>query len=387
MAPTVRLWFAVTGVICLGIAFIYLPPRGRRPDPLTRAPSVATTDARSRAQALAMQWRNAEARARLVEVRASWAATIDSQRNAGPILLILGPDSIRGRVQGRLARELARVWNGLGLGQTKVAVVLVLDFSHRLNDEGSAPAFRGSPAFLLPDSTDRATCVSLVPAAMMLPWLQDPNAGKRDWLMSALGPCAFYGAFGAPGRPVRRWLAARQFDIARHPDWDETGASRFSGAAMLRSAAHSRWFWPQLYRYPLATIGCLGGRSERCREAVLDGVGAMLDDSIPRSVVLNRPWWHEQLLVPGERYLADVARTIGHDRFQRFWNSTASVETSLAAALKEPIGEWTLRWERSHVPRARLGAAPPWPSAVLGVALAGAVIALVALGAQRRQVG
>lgn len=204
--------------------------------------------------------------------------------------------------------------------------------------------------------------------------------------MSALGPCAFYGAFGAPGRPVRRWLAARKFDIARYPDWDETGASRFSGAAMLRSAP-SRWFWAQLYRYPLATIGCLGGRSERCRDAVLDEVGAMLDDSIPRSVVLDRPWWREQLLVPGERYLADVAHAVGRDRFQRFWSSSASVETSLAAALKEPIGEWTLRWERGLVPRALLGAAPPWPSAVLGVVLAGAVIALVALGAQRRQVG
>ncbi|HYT70127.1 MAG TPA: hypothetical protein VEK78_02025, partial [Gemmatimonadales bacterium] len=61
-------------------------------------------------------------------------------------------------------------------------------------------------------------------------------------------------------------------------------------------------------------------------------------------------------------------------------------DTALAAALKMPVGEWTERWERRFVPRLPLGAAAPLGASGLGVLLAGAALASVALGAKRRQV-
>ena len=97
-------------------------------------------------------------------------------------------------------------------------------------------------------------------------------------------------------------------------------------------------------------------------------------------------WWRGQRLLYSDRYLADVAREVGHDRFLRFWNSPEPVDTALAAVLKMPVGEWTERWQRRFVPRLPLGPAAPVSATVIGLLLGGAAVAVVSLGAKRRQV-
>jgi AcrR family transcriptional regulator len=108
--------------------------------------------------------------------------------------------------------------------------------------------------------------------------------------------------------------------------------------------------------------------------------------TIPQVVRIERRWWRTQHLLPGERYLSDVARAIGRDRFLSFWTSPLPVDTALAAALKQPVGEWTEQWERRFVPRIRLGAAAPLDATALALVLAAVAVALVALRASRRQV-
>src|SRR2546430_15195971 len=111
-------------------------------------------------------------------------------------------------------------------------------------------------------------------------------------------------------------------------------------------------------------------------------------DSLPRFLQSDpRGWWRGQRLLYSDRYLADVAREVGHDRFLRFWNSPDPVDTALATALKLPVGEWTARWQRRFVPRLPLGPAAPLSATVLGLLLGGAAGILVAVGATRRQVG
>jgi len=87
-----------------------------------------------------------------------------------------------------------------------------------------------------------------------------------------------------------------------------------------------------------------------------------------------------------DRYLADVAREVGHERFLRFWNSPDPVDTALATALKMPVGEWTERWQRRFVPRLPLGPAAPLSATVIGLVLGGAAVIAIALGAKHRQV-
>jgi hypothetical protein len=120
---------------------------------------------------------------------------------------------------------------------------------------------------------------------------------------------------------------------------------------------------------------------------VLAGSGDSIGDSLPRLFKADLRWWREQRLPYSSRYLGDLAREVGHDRFLRFWNSTESVETALTVALKMPVGEWTERWQRRFVPRLPLGAAAPCAGAALGILLAATAIIGAALGAARRQVG
>src|SRR2546422_7095903 len=98
-----------------------------------------------------------------------------------------------------------------------------------------------------------------------------------------------------------------------------------------------------------------------CRAAVLSGADEWTGDSLPRFLESDpRGWWLGQRVLYSDRYLADVAREVGHDRFLRFWNSPDPVDTALATALKMPVGEWTERWQRRFVPRLPLGAAAPF---------------------------
>jgi len=93
-----------------------------------------------------------------------------------------------------------------------------------------------------------------------------------------------------------------------------------------------------------------------------------------------------QHLLPGERYLGDVARTVGRDRFLDFWTSGQPVDTALAAALKQPVGEWTADWERGFVRPIRLGPAPPLGGVAIALAIAVLAIVVVAGTASRRQI-
>jgi hypothetical protein len=119
---------------------------------------------------------------------------------------------------------------------------------------------------------------------------------------------------------------------------------------------------------------------------VLEGVEGASDDSVPRVVTLGQWWWKSHRLVAANRYLSDVVRDVGHERFLRFWNSTEPVDTALAAALRMPVGEWTVRWEGRFAPPLPLGAAAPLSASVLALLLAAAAVGSVALAARRRQV-
>ena len=396
MARGMRLWIAAAIGACLVIAVAYLPPRGgvREPPSPFRLMLPQLTPARLRAQALADAWRAAAAEVRLQESRAR--LDIDLARlgsaNGGPALLIDGPDSAVSFLGPTLRAELETTWRRLGLGVTKVAVVVVVHVPGSGLTGGAAPPEErgGGAAYLLPDSTDRTTCVVVLQAGY---WILDLLKTRRlRWagqfrtnLKDSFGPCAFYAAYGNPSKPVRHWLANRNFDLALSPVWDEAGNVERT-AWWLVDSRSGRWWWEMIYRLSPSTVGCLAGRATECKGAVLDGVDYAFDDSLPRVVVPGRRWWLRQGLVPGERYLADVARDVGHDRFLRFWNSPFPVDTSLAEALKMPIGRWTERWERRYVRRVPLGPAAPRSASLLAMLLGAVAVTTVALTAQRRQV-
>jgi hypothetical protein len=384
MARELRWWLAGAFVACAVVAVGYLSPSGVAP--ATTAGQREPTAARLRSRRLAERWRAADLAVRLALYRRRLEPELAHRRETdqpGPALLLEAPDTVPASTQALVAAALDTVWRELGLGVSKVAVGVVVDFWRipQTSTDSTPKVPAGSVGYLLPDSSDRATCIALIPAWH---WTRLPRQ-LEDWLRRGLGPCAFFARWGVPGEPVRVWMARRHYDLARVPSWGPQGSEPPEASWMMNR--NTGWFWAAVYGHPIAAIGCLAGRAPSCRTAVLAGAGDAFGDSQPRLLDATVRWWGEERLVQGGQYLGDVAREVGYDRFLRFWNSTEPVDTALATALKMPVGKWTARWERRFLPRLPLGAAAPLSAAVLGILLAGAAVALVARGATRRQVG
>ncbi|HUC39510.1 MAG TPA: hypothetical protein VMR92_01650, partial [Gemmatimonadales bacterium] len=103
-------------------------------------------------------------------------------------------------------------------------------------------------------------------------------------------------------------------------------------------------------------------------------------------VTTDRRYWQSQRLIGGSRYLADVARQVGRDRFLEFWNSPLSVDSALSRALREPVAEWTAQWQTRFTPPIRLGPSAPAAASLLAVILGIIAIATTAVTARKRQV-
>ena len=380
MARELRWWLAGAVVACAIVALGYSSLGGPAPAATARSRQPQPTAARLRAQALGEQWRAADLAVRLAVYRRRLEPELARRRDSdqpGPALLVDAPDSVPVYTRALVAAALDTVWRELGLGVSKVAVGVVVDFWRfpQTGTDSTPKVPSGSVGYLLPDSTDRTTCVALIPAWY---WTRGRTRQLEEWLGRGLGPCAFFARWGVPGKPVRLWMARRHYDLADVPSWGPEWSHQPEASWMMDR--NTGWFWAAVYGHPIAAIGCLAGRAPSCRTAVLADTPPKLLDATVR-------WWREERLVQGWRYLGDVAREVGYDRFRQFWNSTEPVDTALAAALKMPVGEWTARWERRFLPRLPLGAAAPLSAAVLGILLGGAAVAVVARGAMRRQVG
>lgn len=377
MARQLRWWIGGALLLCAAVGFAYLPPRAA-PVFARRYREEPLPPYRYRVQELSDAWRSTALELRLLQYREELRPELERRRaldSAGPAVMLDWPDvpdSVRRRVETRLDNA----WKELRLGISKISVGIVVAVKRQAD-----PTTPGEPsvqtAYLLPDSTDRSTCIVYQTfTRAWANWATFADASKR--LLANLGPCAFYAAFGAPGREIERWLSARNFDLAIAPVW--TRPARLSGtdAYFLSNIGNNARFW----LLPVA-VACVAGRAEGCRAAALESPPMSRDAS--RVVTLDQRWRPPALAGAGH-YLADVVRSVGRERFQRFWNSELPVDTALAEALRLPVGEWTKRWQAQLVPPIQLGAAPSAGAALLGVLLALAAVGLVLRTVARREV-
>lgn len=387
MARQLKWWILAELLVCGALTVAYLPPRnaplfGRRVRQYQEAPY------RLRVQALADAWREAALELRLRGYRDRMRPELLRRRQReqpGAALLVDWPNPPSDSVRLFIAAALDTVWAQLGLGLSKISVgVVVTGSPARVIGEPAQP--QNGTAYLLPDSSDRSTCL----AYLQLPYWQrqlETSHPKHDprfdaILLNGLGPCAFYAKFGSPGSAVARWLGARRYDLALNPEWHR---SPLDSAAMdFFPDRRAPWFWFEVYQHPPQAVACLAGRAPACREAIL--ARANTSDPPPHFLTTDRWWWHRPL-AGGDRYLADVARAIGSDRFLRFWNSELPADTALAEALRAPVGDWTKSWQARIGPDIQLGPTLPLLPIVLGLALVVGAIGLVLGIASRREVG
>lgn len=211
-----------------------------------------------------------------------------------------------------------------------------------------------------------------------------PFEALVQFFKAGLGPCAFYAAYGTPGKSVRGWLVARGWDLALTLD---AGARGRGSSVMGITDPRYPWYWDAIYALPPTAVACLASRPEGCRAAVLAGASDDPVIPVPDIVDMDRRWWRQvPRLVGGQRFLGDVAHEVGRDRFLSFWTSALPVDTALAAALKRPVGEWTAEWQRDFVQPIRLGPAPPLGGVAIALLIAALAVAVVSVTASRREV-
>ena len=384
MARSVKRWVFATIVACVIAAAGTLPFRGTRASRgavLFFSRSPAATPARLHAQALAEEWRAAQAESRLAEERVA----VQKHDFDRPLLMMAKLDSNDAALETRISANLDSAWHSLGLAETKISVALVID-PIEASDDGLPREESSGPSYLLPDSTHRTVCLIRLPETEG--WrraiLREQPARKgwlRGWLTSSLGPCAFLAAYGTPARSVRSWLANRGFDLALFPGWND------SAAAADQLDPYRRWWWTYVYHQSFPAVACLAQRVAGCREAVLAGSSQeSRQGSFTPVVTADRSFWRRQRLIGGSTYLSDVARDVGRDRFLEFWNSPLSVDSALSRALRQPVGEWTAHWQVRFAPPIRLGPSAPAGASFLALLLAVVAIATTAVTARKRQV-
>lgn len=393
MARGVRLWAGAVVLGCGMVAAANLPfhgPRAVNRSSVFFSPLAQLTPARRRAQVLADEWRAAHAASRLAEqrVRVRAQLAISNQASDRPLVVITGADSGAAALQAQIAARVDSAWQDLGLAETKITVGVVLD-QLEASDTSMPREESWGPAYLLPDSANRAVClVRLGRTATLRRAIQresSSNAWLRPWLKSSLGPCAFLAAYGMPGRSVLSWLSGRGFDLALTPSWNDSASVRGRQESWLMLGDRWRWQWEYIYHQSFPAVACLAQRVAGCREAVLAATG----DGSERSgvVMTSRDFWRRQRLIGGTSYLSDVAKEVGRDRFLEFWNSPLPVDSALARALRQPVGVWTASWQQQFLAAPlRLGPSAPARASLLAGFLAALAVATVALTARKRQI-
>ena len=389
-------WIILSLLACGVLAIAYLPPRGAKSTGrlsffVGQAPQG--TPARRRAQALAEEWRRADGGVHLLTARRQ-LRDLDRRVgvNAGPLVVL--SDSARVPVpEAHLVDSaMQTAWRQLRLGETKVRVAVVLELVPVSPPRDRPLAEEGQGTYLAPDSTDRTTCIAVLPAGRY--WTRVVTGELRrggtpfdalvQSLKAGLGPCAFYAAYGTPAQPVRHWLVARRWDLALTLD---PGARGRQANSMIGMAdPRFPWYWEAIYSLPPTAVACLSHRAEGCRAAVL--AGANEDSAIPFPDIMriDRRWGRRENLVEAPRFLGDVAHEVGRERFLSFWTSELPVDTALAAVLKRPVGEWTADWQATFINPIRLGPAAPLGAVGMALLLAAVAVGVVVLTASRRQV-
>jgi len=305
------------------------------------------------------------------------------------------PDTVAMRVDRRLREATGRAGNAVRLG------VFLVDATWGGHPEAPAGA-GGSALQYYGGAGERGSfCMVVALRPKSGPGRPAPDlAGLTDLAadslpghveaQQALGPCYWWARYGAPGRGIGEWLAARDYAPALLPTASPVpdsvrGTQRgLYGTSRLRD-----------YALELDAERCLAGRPGACGEAMVEPEPSVnwrgwRDPVRERGPTLaTRPAYR----VPGDfagyeaAFLADVERAWGPERFARFWASDAEPAQAFEAVFGAEMDRWTRGWAQ-----ARLGpeVATPWAgwgtlllSLIAIAALAGAAVAV----AMRRQIG
>ncbi|HWA16882.1 MAG TPA: hypothetical protein VG817_10640 [Gemmatimonadales bacterium] len=400
MASGLKWWVGGTVLACVIIAVAYLPARGLSAYPdfigmgMGNRYGQERSDIAERRAMLANQYAVVDARIQAARMRREAEPVLEAQRAAGtgPHAAVFAPDSTMELRRRLMIPGFDSAWKQLGLDDAKVAVVLASP-DRGVRGKDVPPPQNWLKAYILPDSTDRTTCVVVYPSATLGDERPRQNVVNQR-MRTGLGPCAFYARFGVPSPRVRRWLQANSFDVAESSDW--SGMQRFRDSRygfdidvdQFRSyfGVGTIWYYTSIYQLSFNTVACLAGRPKACLDGVRKGDG---EGSVPiQRVVTPGERWRvsEQRLPEQAELLAEIYREVGENAFQEFWTTSLPIDSALSIALEQPVGDWLVKRKVPDRDLIQLGPIPPWPGIVFAVGVAAALMLAALVAVQYRQV-
>lgn len=341
-------------------------------------------DTPTRVELLDRTVRRAETRLHLLTMRDSALALLARNRRAGdaaPFFVLTGT------VTPPRRRALEAAWDsvtrGLGAASTGVGAGMLVIMS----DDPDATLY------LLPQVTGDGSCFVVVELGR---WRRETSLMPRV-LRRALGPCAYYHAFGPPGPHVLAWLESTGFQPAAEADWDGSdGAAGFRRDADPPDPAGRdlativETVWQRPYLGTLEQTACAAGQLAACggvlgtpehpygrlrRWPALEASGVFLR---PGPLA---PWWASE---PGY-FFADLVQDHGRERFARFWRSSLPVDSAFTATFGVPLDRYVSEWLRGDR-TVRLGSSIRTSSVLLSLLFVVLVVGAGAVFTTRRQV-
>lgn len=295
----------------------------------------------------------------------------------------------------------------LGAGASRPAaarvptsVFFVLDTLTEVRGRSRRGGFSGALAFdyLLPtDSTSRCVVIARVRASgrQSLYHSELRSHVTRERL---LGPCAYVEHFGPPGRAISEWMDARGWVFAQRGSWSHAALPWLDG---MPDSAYRDRIDLQYVMDPVG-VSCAAGKDEACLRALLEPptphpwrrsmgrTAGVLSTGFYNPFVHGDNAWLTRDWPLGSRewtLLSDMVRTIGPERFERFWTSDLPPEQAFRAATGQPLAEWTRGWIESTYHPQSGGPALPAGATGFGALLLIAGIGLSIVAARRRQTG
>jgi hypothetical protein len=243
--------------------------------------------------------------------------------------------------------------------------------------------------YVLPRSTSER-CVAVVHVGADATSKRQLNALPTDAAAQRLlGPCAYYQAFGLPGRQVDEWLRTRGWAFAGDGSWAQAAPRAelvprdiWAGPWSVERAVVAQTTLPFLYDMRLDGTQCAAGERDACTRTLLERQNYRMPAMFNGNILFNSftalnadPSWYPRRAF-GRRetsLLADMVRTMGREHFASFWRSSEPVPVAFERAAGQPIAQWATRWAVGTYGTV----APRGPS--VGIATALVSIAVMAL--------
>ncbi|MGH7636240.1 MAG: hypothetical protein ACREOK_01210 [Gemmatimonadaceae bacterium] len=278
------------------------------------------------------------------------------------------------------------------------SVFIVRDTVSRVRGQVRRGGFAGSITFDYQPPTDSVNRCIVIARVRFGNARYASELGSTITADRLLGPCAYFESFGRPGRAIAAWMDARGWQFAQRGEWSTPPLRWLEGTpdSAFRERIDLQWVMNPV------GAACAAGKDESCLRALLDATvpdrwrtsvshtAGVLTSGMYNPFVHGDGGWLTRDWPLGARewtLLSDMVRTIGPERFERFWTSDLPPEQAFRAATGESLAEWTREWiEDTYHPQAG-GPVLSAGATGFGALLLIAGVGLSIVAARRRQTG